>query len=143
VKFLLDECLPHRFVQRLAARGYPDAVHPIHIGLRGVRDDIILARAIADDRIIITTNASDYRRLLGSEVIHPGGVLLPNSERERYWHLLLLVLAFLELQDKPADYMVNRLIEVSAAEGLAVYDWPEVVEQPGKQINPMRIDTLQ
>ena len=65
VKFLLDECLSHRYVALFAERGYADAIHPIHIGMRRARDDEILARAVSDDRILISANARDYRKLLG------------------------------------------------------------------------------
>ena len=43
MKFLVDECLSPTYVAELLRRGYPDAVHPMHIGLFGVRDDTILA----------------------------------------------------------------------------------------------------
>ena len=66
MKLLLDECLSHGYVAALATRGYPDAIHPIHVGLRRARDDQLLARAIADDRVLISANAKDYRQLLAA-----------------------------------------------------------------------------
>lgn len=124
MKFLIDECLPHQFATRMAMRGYPDSVHPIHIGMRGRRDDQLVQLALADDRIIITSNARDYRDLLAGQSVHAGAILLPNAEREDSWRLLEVALAFIELQSSPADYMVNRVIEVSAHEGIRPFELP-------------------
>ena len=68
-RFLIDECVSYEYVSGLADRGYPDAVHPNHVGRRGYRDDQIVAWALADDRIIITANAEDYRDLLAKESV--------------------------------------------------------------------------
>lgn len=121
VKFLLDECLPHKFAKRLSDRGYPDSIHPIHVGLRAKRDDALLLSAIDDDRIIITNNARDYRALLARAEIHPDAIMLPNAEREQSWRLIEAALVFIELQLSPADYMINRVVEVSASEGIRPY----------------------
>jgi hypothetical protein len=53
------------------AHGF-DAVHVQELGLRGASDADILARAIADDRIIVTSNAEDSRRLGARTPAHPG-----------------------------------------------------------------------
>ena len=86
--FLLDECLSHAFAKRLADRGYPDSLHQIHLGLLMADDHVIVRRASEQDRIIITTNAVDYRRLLAKEAIHPGAIMLPNAKLEESWRLL-------------------------------------------------------
>jgi predicted nuclease of predicted toxin-antitoxin system len=121
VKFLVDECLSHSYVAALRRRGYPDAVHPINIGLLGRRDDTIVEHALAEDRIIITSNARDYMRLLSRMTIHPGAIVVQALTRDRTWHLILAALAFIELQARPADYMVNRVIEASATDGIRPY----------------------
>lgn len=124
MKFLLDECLPHVFAFRLAQRGYPDSVHPIHLGLLAAEDHVIVRRALEQDRIIVTANADDFRVLLGREPIHAGLITLPNAEREDSWRLLEVALAFIELQPLPADYMVNRVLEVSISEGIRPFELP-------------------
>ena len=124
MKFLLDECISHSFVQRLATRGYPDSVHPINVGWRGAEDHILVRSALTQDRIIVTANADDFRFLLATEVVHSGLICLPNAELELSWHLLQLALAFIELHPRPADYMVNRVVEVSADEGIRPYELP-------------------
>ena len=124
MKFLVDECLPHMLVRDLAAHGFPDSVHPIHIGLLGVRDETILKRAIAEDRIIISANAKDFRRLLAATPIHPGAFTIAQMDRPHAWRLVRLALGFLELQLDPASYMINRVIEVSASCGIRPYALP-------------------
>ena len=60
---MIDENLSPLLARHLrTAHGF-DAVHVQELGLRGASDADILARAIADDRIIVTSNAEDFRRL--------------------------------------------------------------------------------
>ena len=122
MKFIIDECLSHFLVHDFAARGFPDTVHPIHVGLRGARDDMIVARAFAEDRIIVTANARDFRRLLAQQPLHPGAIIVDALPSDQTWQLILLAIAFIELQPDPADYMVNRVVEVSATFGIRPYE---------------------
>ena len=124
VKFLLDECLSHLYVATLAIRGYPDAIHPIHIGMRRSRDDQLLARAIAEDRILISANARDYRKLLRTAEIHPGAILVEGVDRMVTWRLIELALSFIETQFAPNDYMINRVVEVTRMDGVRPYVLP-------------------
>ena len=125
MKFLVDECLSPSFVDKLGNRGYPDAVHPMHIGLFSARDDTVLAHAIADDRILITANARDFRRLVARAAIHPGVIIVEPRTRDETWQLILLAIAFIEQQPVPADYMVNKVVEVSATAGITSFELPE------------------
>jgi predicted nuclease of predicted toxin-antitoxin system len=118
VKFLIDECLSHRFARKLHDHGFPDAIHLIHIGLLGFRDDQIVARAFAEDRIIITANGRDYKKLMSNMPLHAGAIIVEALEGNAVWLLLEQALAFIELQPLSADYMVNRVVEVSLASGV-------------------------
>lgn len=126
MKFIVDECLSHTLVRDFQRRGYPDCEHPIHVGLRGVRDDTIIAKALLDDRIIVTSNARDFRRLLGSTPLHAGAIIIHAQESRLAWKLILAALAFIELQTHPADYMINRVVEASVTEGVRPYVLPPV-----------------
>ena len=64
MRFFIDECLSPRVAHRLADQGY-DAVAARDVGRLGERDDTVRDRCIAEDRIIVTHNAGDFRRLLG------------------------------------------------------------------------------
>ena len=54
-----------------AVHGY-EAVHVNEIGLQGVSDPDVLARAVAEDRIVVTNNAEDFRQLGRRTPDHPG-----------------------------------------------------------------------
>jgi predicted nuclease of predicted toxin-antitoxin system len=62
VRFLLDEAIQHRLADHLAEAGH-DATHVLRIGLGGASDPEVLARAAAEDRILITTD-TDFPTLL-------------------------------------------------------------------------------
>jgi predicted nuclease of predicted toxin-antitoxin system len=121
VKLLIDECLSHRFVRRLHNLGYPDSRHLIHIGMLGFRDDQIVARAFADDRVIVTANGRDYKKLLSRMTLHPGAIIVEALEGEAVWLLLQRALADIAFQADPANYMVNRVVEVSTSGGVVAY----------------------
>ena len=124
VKFLIDECLSHVLVRRLRENGHPDAIHPIHVGMRGFRDDQIVARAFAEDRIVITANGRDYKKLLAAMTVHPGAIIVEALEREGTWRQILAAIAFIEMQPvSSADYMINRIVEVTSG-GIIPYELP-------------------
>ena len=70
--FLIDENLSPQLAHHLrAVHGY-EAVHVNEIGLQGAADPNVLARAVADDRIVVTNNAEDFRQLGRRTPDHPG-----------------------------------------------------------------------
>ncbi len=124
MRFLVDECLSPDYVSRLAQRGYPDAIHPIHVGLLGAADHVIVARALSEDRIVVTANGADFKKLLACEPLHPGAFVIEGLEKEPAWRQVMLAIAFVELDSRPEDYMVNRVIEVSSAGGVVPHLLP-------------------
>ena len=71
-RFLIDENLSPQLARHLrVVYGY-DAVHVNEIGLQGARDDDVLACAVAEGRIVITSNGNDFRRLGRGSPSHPG-----------------------------------------------------------------------
>jgi hypothetical protein len=56
----------------------------------------VLAWCIEEDRIIVTENARDFRRLIGKMELHPGLIILPSVDREGTWTLPQAAVAFLE-----------------------------------------------
>ena len=55
---------------------------------RGEPDHQVLARRIGEDRVIVTQNARDFRRLIGKSRIHPGLIIVPSVDREGTWSAL-------------------------------------------------------
>ncbi len=92
--------------------GQHDAVHPLHVGRRGAPDHSVLAWCIEEDRVIVTENARDFRRLIGKTELHPGLIILPSVDRKGTWVLLQAALEFLETRGEPTSIMVNRVLEV-------------------------------
>jgi predicted nuclease of predicted toxin-antitoxin system len=88
VRFFIDECLSPQLAIRLNHAGRHDAVHPLHVGRRGAPDHSVLAWCIEEDRIMVTQNARDFRRLIGRTELHPGLIILPSVGREGTWTLL-------------------------------------------------------
>jgi predicted nuclease of predicted toxin-antitoxin system len=124
LKFIIDECLSPGYVADMGQHGLADVVHARFVGLQGFRDDSIVSYAYANDRIIITANTRDFRRLLGAVALHPGAITVEPIDRLRTWHQIAAALAFIESQSDPADYMVNRIVEVTTAGGVRPYQLP-------------------
>lgn len=112
MKLFIDECLSPQLALRLNATGRYDAVHPLHVGRRGEPDHRVLQWCIGEDRVIVTENARDFRRLIGRTEIHPGLIILPALDREGTWKLLQGALAFITERGEPTDVMVNHVLEV-------------------------------
>jgi predicted nuclease of predicted toxin-antitoxin system len=113
VKLFIDESLSPQLALRLNATGDHDAVHPLHIGRRGEPDHRVLARCIDEDRIIVTQNARDFRKLVRNTELHPGLIILPSIDREGTWLLLEAAIAYLEERGDPANNMLNHVLEVT------------------------------
>jgi predicted nuclease of predicted toxin-antitoxin system len=60
VKFLVDNALPPMLAELLLAAGH-DSVHIRTYGMQAETDDVILARAMAEDRIIVSADTDSAR----------------------------------------------------------------------------------
>ena len=125
MKIFIDESLSPRLAGRLNADAGYEAIHPLHVGRRGEPDHRVLARCIAEDRIIVTQNARDFRRLVGNTEIHPGLIILPSVDREGTWALLRAAIAFLKRRGDPATAMVNHVLEISISGEIAFTELPK------------------
>ncbi len=59
MRFLIDSMLPPRTVELLAAGGH-HATTPAQLGAHNLSDDTLIALAVAEERVIVTENASDF-----------------------------------------------------------------------------------
>jgi predicted nuclease of predicted toxin-antitoxin system len=123
VRFLIDECLTTELVGEAQTMGY-EAHHVAHLGKRGWKDWEIRDYVMMHDFVLVTNNASDFRRLYGSCDLHPGLViLLPNVVQERQ------VLMFREAMKALAECgdTINKVLEVNiekADVSLKLYEFP-------------------
>jgi predicted nuclease of predicted toxin-antitoxin system len=115
LRLFIDECLSPQLARHLNEMGEHDALHPRDIGRLGDPDHIVLARCIAEDRVIVTENAVDFRKLVAREELHPGLILLPSVSRDQSFRLLVNAIAHLVALGEPADMIVNHVLEVSEA----------------------------
>ena len=114
MRLFIDECLSPRIATDLAGFGH-DAIHPLHVGRRGERDDTVKNRCIAEDRVIVTENVGDFRALLASEEIHPGLIAVPQTSRQHGFDLILAAIAFLKrVEADPMRAIVNGMVSFDA-----------------------------
>jgi predicted nuclease of predicted toxin-antitoxin system len=76
VKLLLDENLSPAVV--LVAAGI-DAYHVRDRGILGATDAELLERAYQEDRVLVTSNVSDFEKLATAREIHAGIVLIERA----------------------------------------------------------------
>ena len=123
MRLLIDECLSPALVQLVQASGH-EGYHLAHLGRAGAKDWQIVELALARDMILVTNNASDFRRLYASQELHPGLVILvPNVARETQLRLFRAALARL----RGAGELVNKALEVRLRGDDVIvddYEWP-------------------
>ena len=124
MRLFIDECLSPQLALRLNATGLHNAVHPLHVGRRGEPDHRVLERCIAEDRVIVTENARDFRRLVGKTELHPGLIILPALDREGTWKLLESALAFIRERGESMSVMVNHVLEVDESGVMTILPLP-------------------
>ena len=123
MKFLIDECLTVELAREAERAGY-EAHHVAHLGKASWKDWTIRDYAVKRDFILVTNNASDFRRLYAASDVHPGLVILvPNVVQEKQ------VVLFREAMKRLVQCgdAVNKVLEVDITEEditLKVYDFP-------------------
>lgn len=119
-RFLIDENLSPGAARHLRDRLGYDAVHVNDIGLAGASDDAVLARAVAEDRVIVTSNGEDFRRLARRAGRHPGLVVLRDATgRQQQVAMVAAVAAAVDAQGG-----ADRLFEIDAAGTITVVPLP-------------------
>ena len=98
MRFLIDNALPPTLADLLRAAGY-DAVHVRAYGMHAAKDEEILKRALAEDRIVVSADSDFSAILAAQEAERPSFVLFrdPNLLIARdYVNMLLPALPLLE-----------------------------------------------
>ncbi|HET8684475.1 MAG TPA: DUF5615 family PIN-like protein [Micromonosporaceae bacterium] len=80
MRFLVDECLSVRLAELLVDAGH-DAVHVVGCSLAGVPDQRVLARVLADDRVLLSADTDFGEILAHSGAATPSVVLFRRSDR--------------------------------------------------------------
>jgi len=123
MRFLIDECLSLDMVSVAAEAGH-EAHHVAHVGKASWKDWNVARFAHERELIIVTNNASDFRKLYAAEPLHAGLVILvPSVGRELQKQLFSGALDFLAGSGEP----INQALEVGI-EGedivFSLYDLP-------------------
>lgn len=117
MRFFIDECISPALARRLNESGEHDAIHPRDRGRLQDPDHVVFQNAIDQDRILVTENANDFRKLAARVELHPGVIVLPSVKRDEAERLLRLAIEHLcgLNPSRPQDPMVNRVLVVSSA----------------------------
>lgn len=123
MRFLIDECLSVDLVAVAGSAGH-EARHVAHVGRAGWKDWNVARYAREGDFVLVTNNASDFRRLYATQPLHAGLVILiPAVNRALQQRLFKVALEELAVIGEP----VNRVLEVDldgAEVTLALYELP-------------------
>jgi predicted nuclease of predicted toxin-antitoxin system len=122
-RFLIDENLSPQLARHLRYYLGFDAVHVNEAGLRGASDADVLAHAMIEHRIILTSNGQDFRKLGRTSPEHPGLAVLRSAKGRREQIELGEILAnAIEAEIHQGALPDGRLFEIDAA-GI-VRDYP-------------------
>jgi predicted nuclease of predicted toxin-antitoxin system len=115
-RFLIDENLSVKLPELAHKRGF-EASHVAHLGLREWKDWNILGLIEAQNWVLVTNNAIEFRARYRKIARHPGVIfLLPSVRREQQ---ILLFEAALDDIEKNTD-VVNQALDVALAENVIV-----------------------
>jgi predicted nuclease of predicted toxin-antitoxin system len=92
MRFLIDECLTIDLVSIAGQAGH-EAQHVAHVGKAGWKDWSVIRYAAEGDFVLVTNNASDFRKLYATQPLHAGLVIIIPSvnrvEQRRLFHGVL------------------------------------------------------
>lgn len=126
MKLFIDECISPSLSRHLNESGLHNAIHPRDRGRLREPDHVVFACAIAEDRIIVTENADDFRRLAAGVDLHPGLIILPSVARLEAQRLMDLVIAHLYRlnPERPQDAVVNSALTISRTGSIRIDPLP-------------------
>jgi predicted nuclease of predicted toxin-antitoxin system len=106
----------------VAGQAGHEAQHVAHVGRAGWKDWNVVAYASEGDLVVVTNNASDFRRLYAARALHAGLVIIiPNANRAVQRQLFRGALEELTRFGEP----INRVLEVDIDEvTFKLYDLP-------------------
>lgn len=124
MRFLIDECLTLDLISIATCAGY-EAYHVAHVGKASWKDLNVVRYADEGDFVLVTNNASDFRKLYASRSLHAGLIIIvPNAAREMQKALFQGALDQLTTTGE----LINGVLEVDIKGDeftYTIYDLPE------------------
>lgn len=116
MRFFIDEDLSPKLARECHQAGY-DATSVRDRGMLNASDREVSALCFAEDRVLVTNNATDFLELAKRDGVHPGMVFLPlgsQAEMCSWMRTAIEEIERLAIADKasPAALMVNSVLEV-------------------------------
>ena len=124
MKLLLDENISPKVAEKLAREDGVDACHVRDRGLLAATDREVLNRAFDEDRVLVTANVDDFRKLAHGRDVHPGIVLLEDGAATRDEQLAFVRVALAALA-RIGD-LTNKVLWVASNGTTTVEDVPPV-----------------
>jgi predicted nuclease of predicted toxin-antitoxin system len=126
VRFFIDECISPSLSRHLNESGLHDAIHPRDRGRLREPDYVIFARAVAEDRTIVTENEEDFRKLAAGVDLHPGLIILPSVARLEAQRLMDMAIDYLRHVnvDRPQDLLVNSVLTITLTGSIRIDPLP-------------------
>lgn len=112
-KLLLDENLSPAIALTLSQEGF-DVAHVRDRGLLQASDVVVFARALQEDRILVTSDVDDFARLARAAPVHAGLVLFEDGGLLRAEQLRLVreAVALIASELSAGREMVNRVLRI-------------------------------
>lgn len=129
MKLWIDECLSPTLVERANQRGLWATCNRDR-NLLGELDEKLYPVVLEEEAVFVTNNEADFLSLGRGAGLHSGLVVLPQGHRrETQWLLLDNAVDHIEAQaeahdETPADWMVNRYVEVDLEGSVSHRDLP-------------------
>jgi predicted nuclease of predicted toxin-antitoxin system len=128
LRLILDENVSPSNVRPLSEAGH-DVYHVRDRGLTGQPDNVILRRAVDENRIVVPINARDFVRLARQEELRGGLVTFPSGARpHEQLALILRAIGHLEAEHAQGRDPMNRWLDISHAGAIRVIDLPPAAQ---------------
>src|SRR5262249_2154890 len=121
LKLLLDENISPKVGEQLRRDGV-DAIGVRDRGLLEAEDHVVLKKALAEERILVTKNVGDFEKLACAYAIHAGIVFLEDGDMDRDEQLRVIRLVVNHLKEE-TDF-VNRILRVATDGAMTFEQFP-------------------